>query len=227
MNDMSQSTKIAIIGGTGREGRGLAYRWAKSGFQILIGSRTPLKATDAALEINQLLDNKHQISGTTNEKAASEAEIIVLTIPYIAHIDTINSIKHFLLGKLVIDVTVPLVPPKVTKVQMPSAGSAAQETKLILGEEVEVAAAFHNISYEHLIGEPGLVSCDVLVTGSSLAARERALTLVKSAGFIGWDAGPLENSVVLEGLTSILIGINRRYGSKNAGIQITGVVRQP
>jgi hypothetical protein len=104
---------------------------------------------------------------------------------------------------------------------MPSAGSAAQEAKEILGDNVEVVAAFQNVSYEHLLGDEE-VECDVLVTGSSKKARQEALTLVEAAGLIGWDAGPIENSVVVEGLTSVLININKQYGSTHAGIRITG-----
>jgi hypothetical protein len=129
-------------------------------------------------------------------------------------------------GKILIDVTVPLVPPKVTKVQMPPAGSAAQEAQEILGEQVQVTSAFQNISYEHLFqDEP--VTCDVLVTGTSKEARAETLKLVTAAGLTGWDAGPIENSVVAEGLTSVLIGINKQYGSSSAGIRIIGVQRNP
>jgi predicted dinucleotide-binding enzyme len=113
------------------------------------------------------------------------------------------------------------MPPKVSKVQMPPAGSAAQEAKEILGEDVEVVAAFQNVSHEHLLGEAH-VDCDVLVTGTSKNARHETLKLVEAAGLIGWDAGPIENSVVVEGLTSVLIYINKQYGSTHSGIRITG-----
>lgn len=130
--------------------------------------------------------------------------------------------KPQLQGKILIDVTVPLVPPKVTRVQMPSAGSAAQEAQQILGEAVQVVSAFQNISYENLLTQED-IDCDVLICGSGKAAREIVLNLVKAAGLVGWDAGPLENSVVVEGLTSILIGINKQFGVKSSGIKITGV----
>jgi NADPH-dependent F420 reductase len=144
-----------------------------------------------------------------------------LTVPYAAHRETLESVRDALAGKILIDVTVPLVPPKVSTVQMPPAGSAAQEARQILGEGVQVTAAFHHISHE-LLFENEPVDCEVLVTGTSKAARAEALKLVQAAGLTGWDAGPLENSVVLEGLTSILIHINRQYGSTHAGIRITG-----
>lgn len=222
MVDESLLLAIAILGGTGKEGKGLAYRWAKAGYRVLIGSRSSEKAVTAASEIIQLLEGSSSVVGTTNLDAAQQAEIVVLTVPYSAHRETLEGLKEALQGKILVDVTVPLVPPKVSKVQMPAAGSAAQEAKEILGEGVEVVAAFQNVSYEHLLGDED-VECDVLVTGTSKQARLEVLKLVDAAGLIGWDAGPIENSVVVEGLTSVLININKQYGSTHAGIRITGV----
>ncbi|MBN1452802.1 MAG: NADPH-dependent F420 reductase [Anaerolineales bacterium] len=221
MDDTHVKT-IAILGGTGKEGKGLAYRWARAGYQVLIGSRTPPKAIEAADELSRMLDGGSRIEGLGNPEAAGQADIVVLTVPYSAHRATLESVKDTLQGKLLIDVTVPLVPPKVTKVQMPPTGSATQEAREILGEGVEVCAAFQNISHEHLLGDSA-VTCDVLVTGTSPDARAETIKLVESAGLTGWDAGPIENSVVVEGLTSVLIGINKKYGSTHAGIKITGV----
>ena len=225
MTDSSILLTIAVLGGTGKEGKGLAYRWAKAGYRVLIGSRTEEKAISAASEIVQLLDGASSTVGMSNLDAAKQANIVVLTVPYSAHRNTLESVKDALKGKILIDVTVPLVPPKVTKVQMPAAGSAAQEAKQIVGDDVEVVAAFQNISYEHLMGEGG-AECDVLVTGSSKDARSEALKLVEAAGLNGWDAGPIENSVVVEGLTSVLININKQYGSTHAGIKITGAKKE-
>ena len=216
---------IAVLGGTGKEGKGLAYRWAKSGYQVLIGSRTPEKAVTVASEILEMLDGSGSVVGMSNQEAAGPANIVVLTVPYSAHRSTLESVKEVLQGKLLIDVTVPLVPPKVSKVQMPPAGSAAQEAKEIVGDGVDVVSAFQNVSFEHLLGE-ATVECDVLVTGSSKNARLEALKLVEAAGLKGWDAGPIENAVVAEGLTSVLIYINKQYGSTYAGIKITGVPDQ-
>lgn len=212
---------IAVLGGTGKEGKGLAFRWARAGYKVVIGSRIPEKAVTAASEIIELLEGSSSVVGASNLEAAEQAEIVVLTVPYAAHRDTLEGVKDALKGKLFIDVTVPLVPPKVTKVQMPPAGSAAQEAKAILGEDVQVVAAFQNISHEHLMTDSD-VECDVLVTGSSKEARTEAIKLVEAAGLTGWDAGPIENSVVVEGLTSVLININKQYGSTHAGIKITG-----
>jgi len=213
---------VAILGGTGKEGKGLAYRWARSGYKVLIGSRTPEKAIDVAEEVSMMLGGQSHIEGMGNLEAAQAANFIVLTVPYSAHGATLESVKDALQGKLLIDVTVPLVPPKVSKVQMPEAGSAAQEACLILGDGVQVCAAFQNISHEHLLGDSN-VECDVLVTGTSKEARAETVQLVEAAGLTGWDAGPIENSVVVEGLTSVLIGINKKYGSTHAGIKITGI----
>ena len=221
MNSESLLLTIAILGGTGKEGKGLAYRWAKAGYQVLIGSRNSERAVTAASEIMELLEGSSSLVGATNLEAAQQADIVVVTVPYSAHRETLESVKDALKGKLLIDVTVPLVPPKVTKVQMPVAGSAAQEAKEILGEDVQVTAAFQSISHELLFDEDQIDS-DVLVTGTSKEAREEALKLVEAAGLTGWDGGPIENSVVVEGLVSVLININRQYGSTHAGIRITG-----
>jgi NADPH-dependent F420 reductase len=216
---------IAVLGGTGREGKGLAYRWAQAGYRVLIGSRSSEKAVTAASEIMEKLEGSSSVVGMTNREAAEQADMVVLTVPYAAHRETLDNVKDLLRGKLLVDTTVPLVPPKLSKVHMPAAGSAAQEAKEIVGEDVEVAAAFQNVSYKYLLGEE-YVDCDVLVTGTSKKARADAIKLVEAAGLIGWDAGPLENSVVVEGLSSVLININRLYGSKHSGIKITGVSKQ-
>jgi NADPH-dependent F420 reductase len=213
---------LAVLGGTGKEGKGLVYRWAKAGYRVLIGSRTPEKAQATAVELTGLLGGEASIEGVSNLTAAQRADIVALAVPYAAHRQTLESVKAALKGKILIDVTVPLVPPKVTRVQMPPAGSAAQEAREILGEEVQLASAFQNISHEHLL-QDGPVECDVLVTGTSKEARTETLKLVAAAGLTGWDAGPIENSVVVEGMTSVLIGINKQYGSTSAGIRIIGV----
>lgn len=220
----TKNQTIAIIGGTGKEGKGLAYRWALSGFKIIIGSRKEEKAKRAANTIQDMFIDPVDVVGMINPEAAKRGNIVVLTVPYKAHRIMLQSLKQILQGKILIDVTVPLVPPKVTKVQMPPAGSAAQEAQEILGNEVQVVSAFQNISFENLLNDDE-TQCDVFVCGKTRTAREVVLKLVRSAGLVGWDAGQLENSVVAEGLTSILIGINKQYGVTSSGIQITGVPR--
>lgn len=224
MTTTSSPKTIAILGGTGKEGKGLAVRWAEAGHTIIIGSRTLDKAVAAADEVIGLIGKKSAIKGAENTAAADEAEIVVLTVPFSFHVDMLEFIKPHVQGKIFIDVTVPIVPPKVTKVQMPPEGSAAQQAQSILGENVKVFAAFQNISYENLLsGEP--VDCDVLVTGGDKETRGMVVDLVRDTGLFGIDAGPIENSVVVEGMTSILIGINKQFGVHASGIRITGIQR--
>ena len=222
----SNETKpiIAIVGGTGKEGKGLALRWAKAGYKVIIGSRDYERAEKVKNELNVLLNNP-VIYADTNESAVEKAEVIVITVPYGAHRSILESLKERLRRKVIVDVTVPLIPPEITKVQMPIDGSASQEALKILGSGSRIISAFQNISYDLLMNNEE-IQCDVFVCASDQEARMIGLTLVKDAGLTGWDAGPLENSVIAEGLTSILIGLNKKYGSKSAGIKITGIDRK-
>lgn len=225
---MAQETlfnaRIGILGGTGKEGKGLAYRWLKAGYEVIIGSRQEEKAQAAASDLAALTGKKTKVSGSTNQVVAEQCQILVLTVPFSAHKETLEQLQPHLVGKILIDVTVPLVPPRVTRVQLPPAGSAAQEAQLILGDSVQVVSAFQNVSYEKLLGDED-VECDVLVCGGSKSAKAQVLALVQAAGMQGYDAGPIENSVVAEGLTSVLIGINKQFGVQSAGIKITGVLK--
>ena len=211
---------IAVLGGTGKEGKGLAYRWARAGYKVLIGSRSSEKAITAASELIEMLEGASSLVGVSNREAAELADIVVLSVPYAAHRETLESVKDVLKGKILVDVTAPLASPK-SKVQMPPAGSAAQEAREIVGEGVEVVSAFQDVPYDQLMKDED-VDCDVLVTGTSKEARAEVLKLVEAANLVGWDAGPIENSVVAEGLASVLININKRYGSTHSGIRITG-----
>jgi NADPH-dependent F420 reductase len=215
---------IGIIGGTGKEGKGLAYRWAKAGFTVFIGSRQFDKAQNAAADVNRLLGVEEQVKGIENEEVAKISDLLVITVPYAAHTSMCEFVKPYAQGKIVIDVTVPLVPPKVSRAQMPPEGSATKQAQLIMGENVQVVAAFQNISYEHLL-EDEPVECDVIVCGGKKAAREIVISLVEAAGLVGWDGGTVENAMVIEGFTSILIGLNKQYAVSSAGIQITGIPR--
>jgi NADPH-dependent F420 reductase len=217
--------KIAVLGGTGKEGKGLAYRWAKAGFDVVIGSRQIEKAQSAADELNSIFSEAgKQIVGMENQTAAAWCDLAVLTVPFTAHLTILETVKDALKGKILVDVTVPLVPPKITKVQMPEAGSATIEAQNFLGEEVSVVCAFQNISYERLLNDEE-VDCDVIVCGTGKENRAVVLGLVEKAGMTGWDGGVIENSVVVEGLTSILLGLNRQFEGKAAGIKITGISR--
>ena len=213
--------KIAVLGGTGKEGKGLAYRWAKAGLDVVIGSRSLEKAQAAAGELNEKLKGSH-VGASENPAAAKWCDLAVLTVPYTAQQGMLESIKDQVTGKILINVTVPLVPPKITKVQMPAAGSAALEAQNFLGEQTPVVAAFQNISYERLLNDEE-VDCDVIVCGTGKSNREIVIGLVQKAGMTGWDGGVIENAVVVEGLTSILLGLNRQFAGKAAGIKITGI----
>ncbi len=215
-------TIIAILGGTGHEGSGLGLRWAKAGHQVIIGSRTAEKAQSAAIELNAKL-GVTSVQGMDNLAAAQAADLVVLTVPYAAHAATIESVRTAVQGKIFVDVTVPLVPPKVSRVQLPAAGSASQEAQTLLGADVKVVTAFQNISAEHLKDPDHTIDCDVLVCGDDKDAKTTVIQLAADAGMTAWDAGPLANAVVPEGLTSVLIGLNMRYKVKSSGIQITGI----
>lgn len=213
--------KIAVLGGTGKEGSGLALRWANAGHEVVIGSRDAEKAQRVAEELNLAL-GESKIKGADNMSAASEAEIAVLTVPYTAHKDTLASVKEALQGKVLVDVTVPMNPNDFLRVSVPAGGSASKESQALLGDGVKVVTAFQNISSTHLKKLDAVIDCDVLVCGDDEAAKQAGMTLVKDAGMRPWDAGPLDNAVVIEGLTPILLGINKRHKVKGAGIRITG-----
>jgi 8-hydroxy-5-deazaflavin:NADPH oxidoreductase len=220
---MTKAT-IAVIGGTGAEGSGLAVRWAVAGYPVVIGSRSAEKASSAAAELRQPLPADHApITGATNGEAAAQGEIVVLSVPYDAQVGTIEQIAAACQGKTVITVGVPLKPPKVATVWHPPGGSAAQEAQAQLGEGVQVVAAFQNVAAGHLKDLNWQPNCDVLVTGDSKAAKERAIELAQAAGFTAIDAGPLANASVVEGLTAVLIGINVRNKVQGSGIRITGL----
>ena len=214
----AQKPIIAILGGTGDLGGGLAVRWARAGYKIIIGSRTLEKAVDAA--------KPRGAAGMDNVSAAQACDIAVLTVPFANQKSTLESVRAELAGKILIDVTVPLVPPRVARVQMPPEGCAALAAQAVLGDGVTVVSAFQNVGASHLRDDHP-VDCDVLVCGDKLAAREQVITLVEAAGMRGWHAGPLANSVAAEALTSVLIGINKRYQIEGAGLRITGTAGNP
>ena len=214
---------VAVLGGTGNEGPGLALRWAKSGqYNVIIGSRQAEKGERVAAELNESL-GEALIQGMNNENAAKAAELCVLTVPYAAQGPTLTALKDILQGKILVDVTVPLKPPKVARVNVPAGGSAGLEAQAILGDGVQVVSAFQNVGAAHLAEDENHIDCDVLVCGDNKAAKAEAIALAEAAGMRGIDAGPLQNGVVVEGLTSILIGINIRHKVKGAGIKITGI----
>jgi NADPH-dependent F420 reductase len=213
---MSDSKTIAILGGTGDLGTGLARRWAKAGHKVVIGSRTSDKAEAAAAELEDF-----GVEGLENSAAAAKADIVAITVPYANQIVTLEACKAGLKGKILIDATVPLMPPKVGTVQLPEGGSAAVAAQAMLGDDVIVVSAFQNVAAAKLQSDVDL-ECDVLVAGDKVAARQTVIDLVEDAGMRGWHVGPLANSAAAESLTSLIIQINRRYGIDGAGIRITG-----
>lgn len=220
----SQIRTIAILGGTGDLGTGLARRWAQAGYSVIIGSRTIDKAQAAADDLRRIMAERGieavAVQAMENLEAAKAADLVTLTVPFSHQASTLEYVREALVGKILIDVTVPLVPPKVGTVQLPEGGSAGQIAQNLLGESVQVVSAFQNVAAHHLQEGHGL-DCDVLVCGNSLEAREVVIGLVEAAGMRGFHAGPIANAAAAEALTSVLITINRRYKC-HAGIRITG-----
>ena len=216
---------LAVIGGTGEEGSGLALRWAAAGYPVLIGSRSRERAGAAAEELSALLpaSNSARIGGDTNAAASAAADVIILSVPYDSQAGIIEQIREGCQGKTVVSVVVPLKPPRVSHVWRPPGGSAAEEAQALLGDGARVVAAFQNISATHLKELDHSVDCDILITGDDRAAKKTAIELAQAAGMRSIDAGPLVNSSVSEGLTALLIGINIRNKVKGSGIRITGV----
>ena len=213
---------IAVLGGTGAEGSGLAIRWANAGHAVILGSRNAEKAATAAQVLNAKLGSD-RVRGLDNRAATAAADVVVLAVPYSAQKPTVEDVKSALAGKILIDVTVPLVPPKVSKVQLPEGGSAVEAMQRLLGEQTRVVSAFQNVSAHYLSDLDRKIDCDVLVCGDDKGAREVAVQLAADAGLRGVHAGVLANSAASEALTSALIAINRYYKVPAAGIHITGV----
>lgn len=214
--------KIAILGGTGEQGPGLALRWALAGEEVIIGSRQKEKGERVAAELNQEL-GRPLLVGMDNPSAAAAAAIVVLTVPYSAHVPTLESVKDQLQGKIFVDVSVPLDPDNARRVVMPSAGSASQEAQEILGDQVSVVCALQNISAHLLRDVTAEIDCDVLVCGSPKEARTRVIELIDKLNINAIDVGPLEAASLIEPITALLIRLNIRNKVHSAGIRITGL----
>ena len=216
---------LAILGGTGDLGTGLARRWAQAGYCVIIGSRTLEKAEAAVADLREVMAERGVAAVTVramaNVEAAREADIVTLTVPFSHQVSTLESVRSGLQGKILIDVTVPLVPPRVARVQLPPQGSAGQIAQELLGDEVSVVSAFQNVAAAHLQEGKG-VECDVLVCGNKKDAREQVIKLVEAAGMRGFHAGMINNAAAAEALTSVLIAINKQYNC-HAGIKISGL----
>jgi hypothetical protein len=212
---------LAIVGGTGDLGTGLALKWVAAGYPVIIGSRDAARAVQAAAQLAPP-PGAPAPRGLGNAAAAAAADVVVITVPFASHGAILAEIRDAVAGKVVIDATVPLVPPKVARVQLPPDDSAAVAAQRALGETARVVSAFHNVAALKL-QKNAPVDCDVLVFGDRPEDREVAIALAQAAGLRALHAGPLANSAAAEALTSVLIGINRNYKVDGAGIRITGI----
>jgi hypothetical protein len=212
---------LAVIGATGDLGSGLALRWAMAGYPVIIGSRAADRAETAAAALGDRVDGA-SVRGLDNAAAAAAGDIVVLTVPFANHALTLETVKPGVQGKIVVDVTVPLMPPKVRTVQLPPEGSAGKIAQTYLGEDVRVVSAFQNVAADHLNDPDHAIDCDVLVAGNDPEARATVVGLAEAAGMRAWQAGRIDNAAVAEALTSALIFINARYKIPGAGIRITG-----
>ena len=209
---------IGVLGGSGALGSGLSYRLGKAGYQVVIGSRNPGKASEKVNEINQRL-KQEKISIESNYLAAEKSELVILAVPFSNHRVIVEEIAPVVQNKIVLDTTVPLVPPKVARVQLPEYGSVAKKTQELLGKEVRVVSAFQNVAASHLDGDDALAG-EILVFGNNKDARETIIGLIQEIGMKGWHAGSIDNSVVAESMTSVLIFMNKFYNMEGAGINI-------
>jgi NADPH-dependent F420 reductase len=213
--------RIGIVGGTGKLGSGLAVRWTRAGHEILIGSRDVGKARAHVEEL--ALDGHGPMEWADYAGAARAADVVVLAVPYEAHGQALEAIREAVAGKIVLDVTVPLKPPKVSRVYLPPGQSAALEAQALLGEGTPVVAALHHVSASHLADAAHAIECDVLVASDDARAKDAVMQLVVDLGLRALDAGALVNAIALESLTAVLIHLNRVYKSQGAGIVLTNL----
>ena len=211
---------IAVIGGTGKLGTAIARRLAKAGLEVIIGSRSADSAAKTAAEVG------FGLIGLTNTDAATAASTVIVTVPFAAQEATLAEIAPHVAGKIVVDTTVPLVPPKVMRVQLPPEGSAAQRAQKLLGPGVTVVSAFHNVAAHKLVTDQR-IDCDVLVFGDDKDARAKVVELVELTGLRGVHGGALANSAAAEAMTSVLIFINKTYQVDGAGLFVTGPLGGP
>lgn len=212
--------KIAVVGGTGHLGNAIARRLVRFGHDVAIGSRSAESAQKAAAEIGA------GVGSGANDDVVEGAAFVIVAVPYAAQGATLAEIKDKVGGAIVVDTTVPLVPPKVMRVQLPAAGSAAMEARAHLGPDVRLVTAFHNVAAHRLAtGED--VDCDVLVFGDDVEARKAVVDLIVGMGMRGLAAGALVNSAAAEALTSLLIFMNKTYSADGAGIRFTGLTTAP
>lgn len=214
---------IAILGGTGPQGRGLALRFARAGIPVVIGSRDGTRAQSVADELNAQLGGAALIGGKALRDAVVAAdEMAILAVPYSAHDATLEAIRDLLPGKILIDIVVPLADGDPKKVDMPAAGSATEAAQALLGEEIPVVGALHNVSAATLNQLDHSINCDVLVCGNDLAAKEKVIELIRRLDVAAYNTGPAVNARCIEAITPILIRLNisKKVPFTHAGIRI-------
>jgi hypothetical protein len=213
--------KIAIIGATGQLGGALARRLVQAGESVIIGSRDAARAQAVASALEN--ETRRRVAAGSNADAAAAADLVIVTVPFAAQKATLREIAAHVSGKIVVDTTVPLVPPKVMRVQLPAEGSAAQIASGLLGAGTRVVSAFHNVA-AHKLATDEKIDCDVLVFGDDPQARDAVIRIAECCGLRALHAGPLANSAAAEALTSVLIFMNKRYAVDGAAIRITGAL---
>ncbi len=218
------SPTLAIIGGTGKEGSALAFRFAQAGVRVLIGSREAAKAQNAAAAMNARLGaTAVRVAGYSNRDAAAKADIVLLSVPYDGMLPILQDLRDAAQNKIVINTASSLDPERKSRAKIPAAGSVTAEVQQFFDETAKVVAAFQNISPEKLEAVGEKIDSDVLVCGGDRAARETVIALIRQIGIDALDAGVLANAVAVEALTAVLIAVNIKYKVKGAGIRITGV----
>ncbi len=215
---MEKEISIAIVGGTGNLGQALAHRLAFPGIKLLIGSRDQEKA-DTVVESLKNSIGKGRFDGKSNLEAVREAELVVIAVPYEGHAPMLSELREELRAKIIIDAVVPL---KKGRPFIPPAGSALMEAQGILGREAYLVGALHNISAVDL-QQPEAPLGDVLVCGDDQQSKRKTIEFLLEIGARALDAGPASNAYVIEGLTGVLIQLNRKYKSKHASVKITGI----
>lgn len=215
---------IAIIGGTGPQGQGLALRFANAGVPVALGSRDPLRAEEIGKQVNSLVpEGGAKVLGVTNSEAVALADqIVILSVPWSAHNETLHSLKALLTNKILVDIVVPLSPTDPKKVDMPTEGSATEAAQALLGADIPVIGALHNVSATTLNNLDWPINCDILVCGNSLDARKTVIELIKKLGVEAYNVGDAQSARCVEAITPILIRLNisKAVPFSHSGIQI-------
>lgn len=221
---IARSPVLAVIGGTGKEGRALAARFARVGVSVVIGSRDAARGENAARELNARLTTNY-VSGMSNREAAQRADVVLLAVPYDGMRPILEDIREAVQNRVVINTASSLDPERKSRARIPAAGSVTAEVQQFLGSAAKVVTAFQNVSPEKLESLDEQIDSDVLVCGADADTRAAVINLIERTGIDAYDAGVLANAVAVETLTAVLINLNIRYKMQGAGIRLTGVPR--